>query len=131
MAAFDYKSLLEYIRGVPEWQAALLHEQRAVLNRTAAVLNSTNANMEQGFADSKLRPDRYFRPDSITRRDWLTDDLSKAAAALGEALAALEMTSALSDVLPQDLSHMARYSRDLRYTQLYELCLRHGYKEEK
>ena len=130
MNADTRKALLTYIQSVPEWQTALINEQLAVLNRSAATLEKTNAQIIQGFVDSKLHPDKYFSIDRLSRRDWLTGNLMQCSTALGEAMAALELITALSDAHPQDFQHMAEYSCNLRYERLYELCVRHGYKEK-
>jgi len=130
MSKHNNKALLDYARSVPEWQTALINEQLAVLNRSAATLEKTNAQIMQGFVDSKLRPDKYFSTDQLSRKDWLTGSLLQCSTALGEALAALELITALSDAHPQDFRHMAEYSCNLRYEHLYKLCIRHGYKEE-
>lgn len=124
----ECKALLDFVRNKPEWHSALIYQQLAILNKTAATLSKTSAYLEQGFALSKLRPDRYFQLDPMTRREALTGALLESATALGEALSALEVITALSDAHPQDFRHMAEYSCNLRYEHLYELCVRHGYK---
>ena len=63
------KSLLGYVRSVPEWQSAMIYEQLAVLNTSASRLAAATAYLEQGFADGKLRPDRYYVQDRIYRKD--------------------------------------------------------------
>jgi len=114
---------------VPEWQRALIYEQLAVQNRTSATLGTVSARVEQGFADSKLRPDRYLLTDRLTRREGMSNAISQAASALGGALAALDRLAVLCDSLPQDLQHDAEFAYEISYARLKELCVRHGYKE--
>ena len=126
----ERKALLDFVRNKPEWHSALIYQQLGTLNKTAATLSKMSAYLEQGFAESKLRPDRYFQLDRMTRKDALTGALLETATALGEALAALELITVLSDAHPQDFRYMAEYSCDLKYKHLGELCTRHKYKEE-
>lgn len=126
----DRKELLEYIKNVPEWQSALIYEQLATLNKTAATLDKTAARVAQGFADSKLRPNKYSLTNKITRRDWYVSAFSQAASSLGTALAAIDMLSVLSDTFHQDFQHNAEYAYHRSYDFLEELCSRHGYQKE-
>ena len=65
----NQKALLEYIRNMPEWQSALIYEQLASLNKAAADICTGTSTLEQGFADGRLRPDRYYCSDRFFRRD--------------------------------------------------------------
>ena len=96
MNAENKNALLEHIKNAPEWQSALIYEQLAALNKAAADISTGTSTLEQGFADGKLRPDRYYCSDRIFRRDCNTGVLDSIASALGRALAALEVLSALS-----------------------------------
>ena len=73
MTPEDRKSLLAYIKDVPEWQTALIHEQLAALVKSAAALSDTAGKLEQGFADGVLRPDRYYVSDRSFRKDCNTE----------------------------------------------------------
>ena len=126
----NQKALLEYIKNVPEWQSALIYEQLAFVNKAAASLASAAARLEQGFADSRLRPDKYHWTDRATRRDWNTGTISDAAFAMGSALAALELLAALADAYQQDFQHDVEFAHDLHYNELEKLCVRHGYRKE-
>jgi len=126
----NQKALLEYVKNVPEWQSALIYEQLASLNRAASALTNTSSYLEHGFANSKLRPDQYYRWDAATRRDWRTGPISSAASALGSALAALELLAALADAYQQDFQHAAEYAHNMHYNELEKLCIRHGYTKE-
>ena len=96
MNAENKNALLEHIKNAPEWQSALIYEQLAALNKAAADISTGTSTLEQGFADGKLRPDRYYCSDRVFRRDCNTGVLDSIASALGRALAALEVLSALS-----------------------------------
>ena len=124
------KSLLAYIKNVPEWQSALIYEQLASLNRAASALTNASSYLEHGFANSKLRPDQYYRWDAATRRDWRTGPISNAASAMGDALAALELLAALANAYQQDFQHSVEYSHGMHYNELENLCIKHGYQEE-
>lgn len=124
------KSLLAYIKNVPEWQSALIYEQLASLNKAASALTNASSYLEHGFANSKLRPDQYYRWDAATRRDWRTGPISNAASAMGDALAALELLAALADAYQQDFQHSVEYSHGMHYDELEKLCIKHGYQEE-
>lgn len=124
------KSLLTYIKNVPEWQSALIYEQLASLNRAASALTNASSYLEHGFANSKLRPDQYYRWDAATRRDWRTGPISNAASAMGDALAALELLAALANAYQQDFQHSVEYSHGMHYNELENLCIKHGYQEE-
>ncbi len=124
------KSLLTYIKNVPEWQSALIYEQLASLNRAASALTNASSYLEHGFANSKLRPDQYYRWDAATRRDWRTGPISNAASAMGDALAALELLAALANAYQQDFQHSVEYSHGMHYDELEKLCIKHGYQEE-
>ena len=114
------KSLLGYVRSVPEWQSAMIYEQLAALNTSASKLAAATAYLEQGFADGKLRPGRYYVQDCSFR----------TASALGQALAALEVLAVLSDTFQQDLQHSAQFAHGLYYNELEKLCTKHGYTQE-
>ena len=124
------KSLLAYIKNVPEWQSALIYEQLASLNKAASALTNASSYLEHGFANSKLRPDQYYRWDAATRRDWRTGPISNAASAMGDALAALELLAALADAYQQDFQHAVEYTHDMHYNELEKLCIKHGYQED-
>lgn len=124
------EALISYAANVPEWQTALICQQLAALNKAAAVLTKTSAHTEYGFAESKLRPDRYGSVDALTRKDRNTDVLSQAASALGNAQAALEILSALSNTFQRDFSSSVAFARECSYRQLEELCTRHGYRRD-
>lgn len=124
------KSLLAYIKNVPEWQSALIYEQLASLNKAASALTNASSYLEHGFANSKLRPDQYYRWDAATRRDWRTGPISNAASAMGDALAALELLAALADAYQQDFQHSVEYSHGMHYDELEKLCIKHGYQED-
>ena len=113
--AKEKKALLAYIKDVPEWQRALIYEQLAVQNRTSATLGTVSA--------------RYLLTDRLTRREGMSNMISHAASALGDALAALDRLTVLCDSLPQDLRHDAEFAYEISYARLKELCVRHGYKE--
>ena len=98
----NQKALLEYIRNIPEWQSALIYEQLASLNKAAADICTGTSTLEQGFADGKLRPDRYYCSDRLFRQDCNTGILESIASALGKALAALEILSTLSDAFQRE-----------------------------
>lgn len=125
----ERKALLTFIQNTPECHTALIFEQIATLSRASATLAKAVATIAQGFADSKLRPNRYLAIDSITRRDFRTEVYRQAASAFGDVLAALEVLSALSDALPQDFRHSAETAYHLRYNDLKTLCYLHGYRE--
>ena len=124
------KSLLAHIKNVPEWQSALIYEQLASLNKAASALADASSYLEHGFANSKLRPDQYYRWDAATRRDWRTGPISNAASAMGDALAALELLAALADAYQQDFQHAVEYTHDMHYNELEKLCIKHGYQED-
>lgn len=124
------KSLLVYIKNVPEWQSALIYEQLTSLNKAASALTNASSYLEHGFANSKLRPDQYYRWDAATRRDWRTGPISNAASAMGDALAALELLAALADAYQQDFQHAVEYTHDMHYNELEKLCIKHGYQED-
>ena len=130
MLTENQKSLLAYIKNVPEWQSALIYEQLAVLNKAAADISTGTSTLEQGFADSKLRPNRYYCTDRLFRRDCNTGILDDIASALGRALAALEILSALSDAFQREYLHNVEFSRGIYYDELEKLCIKHGYKKE-
>lgn len=130
MNAENQKALLEYIKNVPEWQSALIYEQLATLNDVAADISTGTSTLERGFADSKLRPNRYYCSDRIFRRDCNSSTLDKIASALGRALAALEILSALSDAFQREYLHNVEFSRSIYYDELEKLCIKHGYKKE-
>ena len=113
MNAENKNALLEHIKNVPEWQSALIYEQLAVLNKAAADISTGTSTLEQGFADGKLRPDRYYCSDRIFR-----------------ALAALEVLSALSDAFQREYLSSVEISQGIYYNELEKLCLRHGYTKE-
>lgn len=125
------KEVLHYAANIPEWQTALIYEQLAVLNRSASALSQAVAQLEQGFADSVLRPDRYYVADRDFRKDCNTGLFQDTASSLSRALAALELLAALSDSHQQDLRHSVSASCDFYYNDLKKLCLRHGYTEGK
>ena len=102
MNAKNKNALLEDIKNAPEWQSALIYEQLAALNKAAADISTGTSTLEQGFADGKLRPDRYYCSDRVFRRDCNTGVLDSIASALGRALAALEVLSALSDAFQRE-----------------------------
>ena len=124
------KSLLGYVRNVPEWQSAMIYEQLAALNTSASKLAAATAYLEQGFADGKLRPGRYYVQDCSFRKDQNTDLLQNTASALGQALAALEVLAVLSDTFQQDLQHSAQFAHGLYYNELEKLCTKHGYTQK-
>lgn len=124
------KSLLVYIKNVPEWQSALIYDQLAELNKAAADISTGTSTLERGFADSKLRPDRYYCTDRIFRRDCNTGILDSIASALGRALAALEVLSALSDAFQREYLSSVEFSQGIYYNELEKLCIKHGYQEE-
>lgn len=126
----NQKTLMEYIKNVPEWQSALIYEQLAVLNKAAADISTGTSTLERGFADSKLRPNRYYCTDRLFRRDCNTGILDNIASALGMALAALEVLSALSDAFQREYLHNVEFSRSIYYNELEKLCIKHGYKKE-
>ena len=86
--------------------------------------------MEQGFADGKLRPDRYYCSDRLFRRDCNTGILDNIASALGKALAALEVLSTLSDAFQREYLSSVKFSHDIYYDELEKLCIKHGYAKE-
>lgn len=115
---------------MPEWQSALIYEQLASLNKAASALTNASSYLEHGFANSKLRPDQYYRWDAATRRDWRTGPISNAASAMGDALAALELLAALADAYQQDFQHAVEYTHGMHYDELEKLCIKHGYQED-
>lgn len=130
MNAKNKNALLEHIKNAPEWQSALIYEQLAALNKAAADISTGTSTLEQGFADGKLRPDRYYCSDRIFRRDCNTGVLNSIASALGRALAALEVLSALSDAFQREYLSSVEISQGIYYNELEKLCLRHGYTKE-
>ena len=124
------KSLLQYIKNVPEWHSGLIYEQLAALNKAAA-LSMAASNLERGFADGVLRPDRYYIADPDYQKDCRTEILSRPVGALGSALAALEILSVLSDARSTDFQHDVRFLHDLTYIELEKLCVKHGYTTEE
>lgn len=130
MNAKNKNALLEHIKDVPEWQSALIYEQLAALNKAAADISTGTSTLEQGFADGKLRPDRYYCSDRVFRRDCNTGILDSIASALGRALAALEVLSALSDAFQREYLSSVEISQGIYYNELEKLCLRHGYTKE-
>ena len=74
----------------------MIYEQLAVLNTSASRLAAATAYLEQGFADGKLRPDRYYVQDRIYRKDQNTDLLQNTASTIGQALAALEVLAIIA-----------------------------------
>lgn len=111
MNAENKNALLEHIKNVPEWQSALIYEQLAAMNKAAADISTGTSTLEQGFADGKLRPDRYYCSDRVFRRDCNTGVLDSIASALGRALAALEVLSALSDAFQRSTSPASKSRR--------------------
>ena len=130
MTPEDRKSLLAYIKDVPEWQTALIWAQVAALNKGAAELSGTAHTLEKGFADGVLRPERFQFVDRSTRKDWNTELFSNTALFLGSSLAALELLSVLADAFPQELSDTVMRGRDSYYQELAALCRKHGYTSE-
>ena len=130
IANFYQNALLEHIKNVPEWQSALIYEQLAALNKAAADISTGTSTLEQGFADGKLRPDRYYCSDRVFRRDCNTGVLDSIASALGRALAALEVLSALSDAFQREYLSSVEISQGIYYNELEKLCLKHGYTKE-
>ena len=126
----NQKALLEYIRNMPEWQSALIYEQLASLNKAAADICTGTSTLEQGFADGRLRPDRYFCSDRFFRRDCNTGILESIASALGKALAALEILSTLSDAFQREYLSSVKFSHDTYYDELEKLRIKHGYTKE-
>ena len=127
----DRKSLLAYIKEVPEWQTALIWEQVAAIDKCAADLLCATGALARGFADSVLRPGRYANVDRFTRRDWNADLFQRAAITIGRALAALELLSVLADAFPRELDGVVMSSRDDYYKELSALCRKHGYTPEE
>ena len=125
------KTLLRYIRDVPEWHSGLIYEQLAALNKAAAELSTAASGLERGFADGILRPDRYYIADPDYRKDCRTEVLGRPAGALGSALAALEILSVLSDARSIDFQHDVQLLHDLHYINLEKLCTKHGYTTEE
>lgn len=78
----------------------------------------------------KLRPDRYYCSDRVFRRDCNTGVLDSIASALGRALAALEVLSALSDAFQREYLSSVEISQGIYYNELEKLCLKHGYTKE-
>lgn len=126
----NQKALLEYIRNMPEWQSALIYEQLASLNKAAADISTGTSTLEQGFADGKLRPDRYYCSDRLFRQDCNTGILESIASALGKALAALEVLSTLSDAFQREYLSSVKFSHDTYYDELEKLRIKHGYTKE-
>lgn len=124
------KSLLAYIKNVPEWQSALIYDQLASLNRAASALADASSYLEHGFANSKLRPDQYLFKDPGIQRDFRSDTLDRAVSSLGTALAALEILTVLSDAYQGDRQHAVEYTHDMHYNELEKLCIKHGYQED-
>lgn len=126
----NQKALLEYIRNMPEWQSALTYEQLASLNKAAADISTGTSTLEQGFADGKLRPDRYYCSDRLFRRDCNTGILDNIASALGKALAALEVLSTpvrrISEGIPFQCQIFARHLLRRAGKALYQTRLRKG-----
>lgn len=52
------------------------------------------------------------------------------ASALGRALAALEVLSALSDAFQREYLSSVEISQGIYYNELEKLCLKHGYTKE-
>lgn len=130
MNAKNRNALLEHIKNAPEWQSALIYEQLAALNKAAADISTGTSTLELGFADGKLRPDRYYCSDRVFRRDCNTGVLDSIASALGRALAALEVLSALSDAFQREYLSSVEISQGIYYNELEKLCLKHGYTKE-
>lgn len=130
MTPEDRKSLLAYIKDVPEWQTALIHEQLAALVKSAAALSDTAGKLEQGFADGVLRPDRYYVSDRSFRKDCNTELFQLGSIKLGRALAALELLSVLADAFPRELGGVVMSTREDAYEELAALCRKHGYTPE-
>lgn len=124
------KSLLAYIKNVPEWQSALIYDQLAELNRTASALSGAAERIEHGFASGVLRPDRYLFKDPGIQRDFRSDTLDRAVSSLGTALAVLEILTVLSDAYQGDRQHAVEYTHDMHYNELEKLCIKHGYQED-
>ena len=131
MLTENQKSLLAYIKNVPEWQSALIYDQLAELNRTASALSDAAERITHGFASSVLRPDRYLFKDPILQRDFRSGTIDHAVTALGRALAALEILTVLSDAYQGDRQHAVEFSHDLHYSELEKLCVKHGYTTEE
>lgn len=131
MLTENQKSLLAYIKNVPEWHSGLIYEQLAALNKAAAALSMAASNLERGFADGVLRPDRYYIADLSYQKDYRTEILSRPVGALGSALAALEILTVLSDAYSSDFQHAVEFSHDLHYSELEKLCVKHGYTTEE
>ena len=62
--------------------------------------------------------------------DCNTGVLDSIASALGRALAALEVLSALSDAFQREYLSSVEISQGIYYNELEKLCLRHGYTKE-
>ncbi len=131
MLTENQKSLLAYIKNVPEWHSGLIYEQLAALNKAAAALSMAASNLERGFADGVLRPDRYYISDPDYQKDCRTEILGRPARELGQALAALEILGVLSDARSMDFQHDVRFLHDLTYIELEKLCVKHGYTTEE
>ena len=125
------KSLLQYIKDVPEWHSGLIYEQLSTLNKAAAALSMAASSLERGFADGILRPDRYYIADPDYQKDCRTEILGQPAGALGSALAALEILSVLSDARSMDFRHDVQLLHDLYYINLEKLCAKRGYATEE
>jgi len=124
------KSLLAYIKNVPEWQSALIYDQLAALNSSAARISTGTSTLERGFANGVLRPDTYYASDRIFRRDCNTGILDDIASALGMALAAAEVLSALSDAFQREYLASVEFSHSVYYDNLEKLCTKRGYAKE-
>lgn len=116
---------------MPEWHSGLIYEQLAALNKAAAALSMAASNLERGFADGVLRPDRYYIADPDYQKDCRTEILGRPARELGQALAALEILGVLSDARSMDFQHDVRFLYDLTYIELEKLCVKHGYTTEE
>lgn len=122
------KSVLEYIKNVPEWHSALIREQLSVLNRTASILSDTASRIDRGFANSVLHPEKYQFSDPGIRKALRSGPLDQTTSALGNAWAALEVLTVLSDAYQTDRGHSIEFAHDCYYNELEKLCIRHGYK---
>lgn len=127
----ERSALLKYAKNIPEYRTALLDLALGDLSDAAKKISWAVSDIASDFADSVIDPKHFHRIDRMTRRDWRSESISRAASACGCALAALDLLAALSDAHQQNFWHCAEHSYQMHYNKLKEICYLHGYREEE
>lgn len=126
----ERSALLKYAKNIPEYRTALLYLMLGDLSDAAKKISWAVSDIASDFADSVIDPKHFHRIDRMTRLDWRSESISRAASACGCALAAFDLLAALSDTYQQNFWHCAEHSYQMRCNKLKEICYLHGYREE-